>query len=115
MDNITLMPSNEDLASTVIAMAIAYLTKQSSPSAAGLEQMGAIILGRNLANNTAFANPSNTTNFYGSTMREHDAFTAGLRGGYSAYSKRSSKTIAMDTVKGAACNIMGRMAIEKMA
>ena len=109
-----LMPNTADLISTAIAGAASYFLKQGTPSGAAVEQLVSILVGRNIAQNSAFANPTDPEGVYGKTVKEHDLFTAVARGGYSAYAKRSTKVIAMDAVKGAACNVMARMIEEKM-
>lgn len=107
------LPTSADLISTAIAGAASYFLKQGTPTSAAIEQLVSILAGKNMANNTSFADPTDPGATYGATIKEYDLFTAAARGGYSAYAKRPTNVIAMDAAKGALCNIMGRMAAEK--
>ena len=107
------LPTTADLISTAIAGAASYFLKQGTPAGAAVEQLVSILAGKNAANNSTFADPTDSEGMYGKTIKEYDLFTAAARGGYSAYAKRSTNVIAMDAAKGALCNIMGRMAAEK--
>ena len=108
------LPTNPDLISTALAGAMSYFLKQGTPTGAAVEQLASILVGKNLANNSSFADPSDSEALYGKTIREMDFFTAAARGGYSAYAKRSTNIIAMDAVKGAVCNIAARMIADKI-
>jgi hypothetical protein len=106
------LPTSADLISTAIAGAASYFLKQGSPTSAAIEQLVSILAGKNIANNSSFADPSDSEGMYGKTIKEYDLFTAVARGGYSAYSKRSTNVIAMDAAKGALCNVIARMAAD---
>tara|TARA_R110002126_G_scaffold274656_4_gene419789 strand:+ start:471 stop:833 length:363 start_codon:yes stop_codon:yes gene_type:complete len=109
MSSFEFLPNTADLISTALAAASSFFLKQGTPTNAALEQLVSIIAGKNVANNTAFADVTDGEGFYGSTVLEYDLFTGAARGGYSAFKKRGTNVIAMDAGKGVLCNVAGRM------
>lgn len=108
--NFVFLPETSDLISTALAGVVCYFTKQLPPVTAAIEQLGSIMVAKNIANNTAFAD-----SLGGEMIQEYDIFTAAAQGSYSALKKRSVNMIAMNSVKGAVYNVAGRMAAEQLA
>ena len=108
--DLVLIPNRDDIASSLVAVGSAMAFKgQGEPWNAGLEQIVAIIVGRNIA---ARIESSDRTDPAGSTVQEYDMYTGILRAGWSAYKSRGNQRIAMDGAKGVLCNILGREVVK---
>jgi len=105
-----LIPNRDDIASALTAVGSAMAFKgQGEPWNAGIEQIASIMVGRNIAARIESTDRSDPA---GSTIKEYDVYTGGIRAGWSAYKGRGNQRIAMDGAKGVVCNIIGRELIK---
>lgn len=102
--NLSLAIDTNDLIATGLSALACYMYKLPAGQGAA-EQFGAILVGKNLANNTAMLDRANPS---GSLIKECDVWTAITRGSYSAFQKRSTNRILVDAVKGAGLNVAAR-------
>lgn len=102
---ITILPTKTDLISAGISAAVGYFQGDNVGMAAA-EQLGAIIVGKNIANTIDVTDVPVTDP--PAMVLEYDYYTAASRAGFSMYKKRSNNKVMMDAAKGLICNLSAR-------
>lgn len=113
------LPKLEDLLAAGICAASAMAwSGQGSPQSQAVEQLGAQIAGRVLADYYDVTNDlqqaEDPANPDALRLREKDFMTGGVRAGISVAQNRSNKRVGWDALRGVASSLLGRMVAKNL-
>ena len=112
-----ILPKLEDLVASGICAASAMMwSGQGSPQTNALEQLGAQIGGRVLAQYFDVTNNlAQTPDPEGGVrLQEKDVMTGAVRAGVSLAQNRANRRVGMDGLRGIACAVLGRMVSKQL-